>query len=410
MPTSGLLEKFLRYVKIPTPSNEANSAAHPSDPSVFVLAHLLEDELRELGLSDVRCTEQAVVTGVLSATPGCENAPRIGFIAHMDTVGEQTAGKIVPVVHENYDGNNIELGTRTIRVSDFGYLRSCKGKTVITTDGTSLLGADDKAGIAEIMEMLARIVREKRPHGRIAVAFTPDEEIGHGTDCFDVAAFACDFAYTVDGGIPVGELEYENFNASKAVFTVHGVSVHPGGAKRLMKNASLIAMEINGCLPSAEIPALTSGREGFFHLDSMNGDVEEARLTYIVRDHDAAMFAAREATLRHIAKTMNEKYGEGTVELDVREQYRNMLEKVREKPLCIELATEAIRAVGYEVVSRPIRGGTDGAWLSFEGLPTPNLSTGGEGCHGPLEHAVLEDMEACVRILLEIVSRGCENS
>lgn len=401
-----LLDRFLRYVSIPTPSNEANAGAHPSDPSVFHLAHVLEGELRALGLVDVECTESAVVYGVLPATQGCETSPRIGFIAHMDTVGERTGETVVPVVHENYGGGDIDLGPVAIRVADFRYLADCKGMTIVTSDGHSLLGADDKAGVAEIMEMLTRVVRDGIPHGRIAVAFTPDEEIGHGVDTFDIARFACDFAYTVDGGIPVGELEYENFNASMAIFTIKGVSVHPGGAKGLMRNAALVAMEVNACLPALETPAHTCGHEGFYHLESMEGDVEKARLTYIVRDHDAATFAAREATLRHVAKAMNEKYGEGTVELEIRGQYRNMLEKVREKPRCLELAAEAIKALGHDVCSRPIRGGTDGALLSHRGLPTPNLSTGGGGVHGPMEHAVLEYMDECVDILCEIVRRG----
>lgn len=403
MSTSNLLERFLRYVKIPTPSNAANPEGHPSDPSVFKLAHVLESELKALGLTEVECTENAIVYGVMPPTAGKESSPKIGFMAHMDTVGEQTGKTVVPVVHEKYDGEDLDLGARVLKVSDFPYLAKLKGKTLITTDGNSLLGADDKAGVAEIMEMLERIVRDNIPHGRIAVAFTPDEEIGHGTDCFDVGKFGCDFAYTVDGGLNVNELVYDNFNASKATFTVKGVSVHTGGAKGIMKNAALIAMEINAALPAWEVPSHTCMYEGFFHLESMSGNVENAKLVYLVRDHNAGHFAAREETLRHIAKSINEKYGAGTVDLVIDEQYRNMLDKVLENPKCIEVAKAAMKSLGIEAASYPIRGGTDGSWLAYMGLVAPNLGTGGGAYHGPYEHAVLENMEQTVNLLTAIV-------
>ena len=281
-------------------------------------------------------------------------------------------------------------------------MRELKGRTLITTDGTSLLGADDKAGIADIMTAIAEIIKENKPHGRLCIGFTPDEEIGKGADFFDVEKFGADFAYTVDGS-KEGEIEYENFNASGAVFKVHGVNVHPGEAKNVMVNASLIAMEINGMLPPEETPRHTEGYEGFYHLTDMTGNVEYAELKYIVRDHDSKLFSDREEKLRSIEGLMNKKYGEGTVELEINESYRNMKEKIESCMHLIENAKTAIKREGIEPKISPIRGGTDGARLSFMGLPCPNLGTGGYAFHGPFEHITVEGMDIAVNIIKNIV-------
>lgn len=398
----GVTERFLKYVKVHTASDPAVEGKIPSAEREFDLAHMLADELREMGLEGVRCDEQAYVYGYLPATPGCEAAPKIGFIAHMDTAPDFSGENVRPVLHENYDGGDVQLENRVIHVSDFPHMKKLAGRTLITASGDTLLGGDDKAGVAEIMTMMERIIADKIPHGRIAVGFTPDEEVGAGADGFDVEGFGCDFAYTVDGG-EEGGIDYENFNAAGADFTVHGFNVHPGSSKDTMINASLVAMEINSLLPGTETPRDTDGYEGFYHLCSMSGNVELAKLEYIVRDHSAEMFAARLETLRHIAKIMNEKYGEGTVELNITEQYRNMLELIRPCFHLIDNAKAAIREAGLEPIVEPIRGGTDGARLSYMGLPCPNLGTGGYAGHGPYEHITVEGMEKCVEILLNIV-------
>lgn len=397
-------ERFLRYVKVYTTSDPDNEGTIPSAAREFDLAHMLESELKEMGLEGVVCDEQAYVYGYLPATPGCEGAPNVGFIAHMDTAPDFCGENVNPVVHENYDGGDVELNGRTIRVADFPSMAKLKGRTLITADGTTLLGGDDKAGVAEIMTMLEQVIKSGIPHGRIAVGFTPDEEIGAGADGFDVKGFGCDFAYTVDGG-EEGGIDYENFNAASADFTVHGFNVHPGSSKNTMINASLVAMEINAMLPSGDTPRDTDGYEGFFHLCSMSGNVEKAALEYIVRDHSATVFDARLETLRHIQKLINEKYGEGTAELTIREQYRNMIEMIRPCIQVVDYAKEAIREAGLEPIVEPIRGGTDGARLSYMGLPCPNLGTGGYAAHGPYEHVTVEGMEKCTEILVNIVKR-----
>lgn len=399
-----LLERFIKYAKVHTTSDPENDAVLPSAKREFDLARLLEEELIGIGMKDVRVSDQGYVYAVLPATEGYENAPSVGFIAHMDTSPDFSGENVNVIVHENYQGEDIALGKYTLSTADFPHLQKMVGKTLLTADGSTLLGADDKAGIAEIVTVCERLIKSGAPHGRIAVGFTPDEEIGKGADGFEVDAFGCDFAYTVDGGLP-GEVTYETFNAAAAVFTVHGLSVHPGSAKDTMINASLVAMEINSMLPALDIPAATSGREGFFHLCSMSGDVTDARLEYIVRDHNDTVFEYRKHCLVMIAERINKKYGEGVCELELHEQYRNMRSVLDGSPMCLDIAIEATKAKGLEVYSEPMRGGTDGARLSFMGLPTPNLGTGGCAFHGPFEHIALEDMETCCEIIEEIINR-----
>ena len=361
--------------------------------------------MRKLGLSDVRVTDNCFVYGVLPATEGLEDLPCMGLVAHMDTAPAYCGVDVKPQVIENYDGGDILLPATGEKLSParFPHLAAMKGKTLITTDGSTLLGADDKAGVAEILSALKAVIDQRLPHRKIAVAFTPDEEIGLGVHAFDVQGFGAEYAYTVDGGAP-GDLNYENFNACEATVAFRGVSVHPGGAKGMMVNACLLAMEFNALLPGAETPRLTEGREGFFHLEGMQGDPVEARLVYIVRDHDAGSFERRKRQLRHIEKTLNERWGAGSVTLAIREQYRNMKEKLEPCFYVVENARRAMREAGFEPMETAIRGGTDGAQLSYMGLPCPNLCTGGHGCHGPYEHIAVEDMEACVRMLVSLIT------
>lgn len=399
-------QRLLEYVKTWTTSDES-SGVTPSTARQFDLANKLVDELRGLGLEDAHVDDKCYVYATLPASKGQEKATSLGFIAHVDTAPDFSGKNVSPRVIEGYDGRDVSLGKSgmTLRVSDFPHLKNKVGKTLIVTDGTTLLGGDDKAGIADIMTMLERIIAENIPHGKISVAFTPDEEIGEGADNFDVGLFDAQFAYTVDGE-SAGEIEYENFNASSAIFRVAGVNIHPGTAKDKMRNAQLVAMEINAMLPAGEIPARTEGYEGFYHLTDMSGDVSHAELKYIVRDHSFEKFEEREAKLRGIERAINEKYGEGTVVLTIREQYRNMAEKIAPCMHLIKNAEEATRECGVEPKIVPIRGGTDGARLSYMGLPCPNIGTGGSyACHGPYEHAVAEDMDVVVEILLKIVGK-----
>lgn len=396
-------ERFLEYAKIYTTSDE-NEENQPTSARQFDLARKLEKEMKELGLSEVQVDEHAYVYGFLPATAGFESKPAIGLIAHMDTAPDASGENVKPQIHENYDGKDVLLpgSGEYLRVDMFPELAQMKGQTLITADGTTLLGADDKAGIAEILTAVERVIAEKIPHGKICVAFTPDEEVGKGADQFDVKRFGAEFAYTVDGG-DVGELEYQNFNAAGAVFTVHGFSVHPGSAKGLLKNAQTMAMELHSMLPADETPETTEGTEGFFHLTSMTGRVEEAKLGYIVRDHDKQKFEARKELLRQITDKMNEKYGAGTVELRMADSYYNMEEKILPHMHLIENAQNAIRQAGLEPRIVPIRGGTDGARLSFMGLPCPNLGTGGFNFHGPCELITMEKMDQSVEVLLNIL-------
>ena len=396
-------ERLLKYVKINTKSDD-RSATVPTSAIQFDLARMLEEELREIGCENVRADDKCYVYAEIPATKGCENAPVLGFIAHMDTSPDFSGEGVNPQLHENYNGEDVVLGDsgRVLSTKTFPHLKSLKGRTLITTDGNTLLGADDKAGVAEIMTLAEMLINENIPHGKICIGFTPDEEVGSGADYFDVKGFGADYAYTVDGGAE-GSLEYENFNAAGAKFTVNGVNVHPGSAKNIMVNAILVAMEINSMLPSADIPSKTEGYEGFFHATDMTGDTEKATLEYIVRDHSAEMFEARKTILRHIEKTLNEKYGEGTVVLEIKEQYRNMYEMILPAKHLVDNAILAAKKVGLEPSVEPIRGGTDGARLSYMGLPCPNLGTGGYAFHGPFEHITVEGMDKATEMLVEIV-------
>lgn len=396
-------ERFLDYVSYSTQSAEDIEQV-PSTERQWDLARHLEAEMKELGISDVRLGEHAYVYGVIPATPGYEAVPAIGFIAHMDTATEVSGENVRPQIIENYDGSPITLGTsgRVIDPENFPHLASLKGQSVITTDGTTLLGADDKAGIAEILTMAETLLKEDIPHGKICIGFTPDEEVGHGPSYFDIPGFGADYAYTVDGGDPAC-VTYENFNACAAAFNIQGYSIHPGSSKNKMINALLVGYEINSMLPGGETPRNTEGYEGFYHLTGMNGDTSSCTMTYIVRDFDMGYFRARKATLNHIAKLLNEKYGEGTVTLTIRDQYPNMYESLKDKMYIVDNAFEAIRNLGMEPYAEAGRGGTDGATLSANGLPCPNLGTGGHAAHGPYEHITVEALETCTKLLLEIV-------
>lgn len=396
-------ERLLKYVSYWTTSEDGKDVI-PSTDRQFVLADELAKELKELGLTQVKRDEHCYVYGLLPATEGYEQKKAMGFIAHMDTAPSFSGKDVKPQIISDYDGGDVVLPGNgdVIKVSDFSHLSGLKGRTLITTDGTTLLGADDKAGIADILTAVEEILAEEIPHGDIWIGFTPDEEVGAGADLFDLDYFKADYAYTVDGDYE-GEVAYENFNAASAHFTIHGVNVHPGSAKDIMVNAASIACEIQMMLPGQETPEHTEGREGFYHLDEMHGDVNEAHLDYIVRDHDSEMFEKRQEVLREIERKINEKYGAGTVELKLTESYRNMLEVIEQNFFVVENAKKAIAAAGMEPVSLPVRGGTDGARLSFMGLPCPNLGTGGYAFHGPKEHITVEGMEAVVRIIKEIV-------
>lgn len=395
--------RLLRYVKISTASDETGSGT-PTTARQFTLANLLRDELISLGIS-AEVDEHCYVYASLPATPGLEGRPTVGFIAHLDTAPDFPGEGVSPRIIEGYDGGDVPLGEsgRVLSVRDFPHLPSLAGRTLIVTDGTTLLGADDKAGIAEIMTLLEEILSQGLPHGPIAVCFTPDEEVGAGTACFDIARFGADFAYTLDGGRE-GEVVWENFNAAEAKWVIRGVNVHPGEAKGIMVNASLVAMEIHSALPAGETPATTTGREGFYHLTDMTGDVAGATLHYILRDHDADRFEERKEVMRKICAGMKAKYGDGAVTLTLREQYRNMEEKMRDDPRPVELALAATRALGMEPDTTPIRGGTDGASLTWRGLPTPNLGTGGHAFHGPYEHITAEGMDIAVAVISGIVA------
>ena len=398
-------ERLLKYVAIDTPSNPTSETT-PSSACQFDLAKVLVEELKALGVENAEVDDKCYVYASLPATEGWEDAKRLGFIAHMDTAPDFNGCGVKPQIIENYNGEDVVLGEsgRVLKVKDFPELANMKGRTLITTDGTSLLGSDDKSGIAEIMTMVERIVAENIPHGKICIGFTPDEEIGAGADHFDVEKFGADIAYTMDGG-KAGELEYENFNAAGADVIFHGNNVHPGSAKDIMVNAQLLAMEFNGMLPVDEVPAKTEGYEGFFHLTDMEGTVEKAKLQYIIRDHDREKFEAKKALMEKLTVELNEKYGAGTVELNMKDQYYNMREMVEPHSYLIDYAKEAAKEVGLNPEVVAIRGGTDGARLSFMGLPCPNLGTGGFGFHGPYEHVTAEGMDFCVEMMLKIVEK-----
>ncbi len=396
-------ERLLKYAAIRTPSDE-NSNTVPSSQCQFDLARILETEMRALGLQDVQLTEQCYLYGHLAATEGYENRPVIGFIAHMDTVSDYCNHAITPVLTENYSGEAMEIAESglTLDPAVFPHLKSLKGQTLITSDGTTILGADDKAGIAEILTMIEYVQERNIPHGKLCVAFTPDEEVGSGAKHFDIGKFGADYAYTLDGDTE-GEIQYENFNACKAYFDIRGFSVHPGTSKNTMINASLVAMEINQLLPGCETPRGTEDYEGFYHLERMSGDCASANLQYIIRDHDRNLFEARKRTLRLIEKNLNEKWGEGTVSLTITEQYQNMAEIIAGCMHLVDNAKSACCAAGVTPLISPIRGGTDGCQLSFKGLPCPNLGTGGHAFHGPYEHITAEAMDKSVDVIIELV-------
>ena len=399
-----LEERFLNYVSYWTTSDEEGSV-NPTSEREFALAKVLEQELKDLGLSKVLLSDTCYVYGLLPATDGMENKKAIGLIAHMDTAPDFSGENVKPQIIPEYDGNDILLeGSGTyLKVSDFPSLEQLKGHRLITTDGTTLLGADDKAGIAEIMTAIEEIINEGTPHGDIWICFTPDEEVGMGPDSFDLDYFKADYAYTVDGAYEA-DIAYENFNAAGATFTVKGVSVHPGEAKDIMVNAGLIACEIASRLPEKETPAHTEGREGFFHLTDVSGDVVSAKLSYIIRDHDKNLFESRLNLLRTLEVEINQKYGANTVDLEITHSYENMLSVIENHMYVVDLAKDAIFSAGLDPVSLPVRGGTDGARLSFMGLPCPNLGTGGYGFHGPYEHVSVTSMQRVVEILKTILS------
>ncbi len=393
-------EKFLRYIQIESTSDEGSDTC-PSTPGQWTVARLLVEELRAMGIGSARVDDHGYVYATIP--PKGDHPERIGLIAHMDT-SDGVKGPTHPVVLRDYDGGPITLRDGTV-IEGLPFLPDLKGQDVIVTSGDSVLGADDKAGVAEIMQLAQRLMAPDAPeHGTVCIGFTPDEEIGRGADLFDVQGFGADFAYTVDGGA-LGEVEYENFNAASLRVTVHGVNIHPGDAKGRMKNASLIAMAYAALLPPMETPAHTEGYEGFFHLCGMQGNEEEATLLYIIRDFDAQRFEARKRTALDIAALLNERWGEGTVVAQVRDSYRNMREMIEPHMEIVERARAAFRACGVTPVTRPIRGGTDGARLSFMGLPCPNLSTGGYCFHSRKELISVQSMEKMVDVLEALICR-----
>ena len=399
-------ERLLKYVVVDTMSDE-DCEACPSTDKQKTLGNMLVEEMKAIGISNAFMDENGYVYGSVPATEGMENEKAIGLIAHMDTAPAFSGENVKPVIIEDYKGGDIvinkELGV-VMDVATFPHLNNYVGKSLIVTDGTTLLGGDDKAGISEIMTAMDEIISGGVAHGKICVAFTPDEEIGRGADKFDVAGFGADYAYTVDGGA-LGEIEYENFNAASAKVLVHGANIHPGEAKNKMKNASLMAMEFNGMLPAFEVPAHTEGYEGFYHLCGMSGDEENAELVYIIRDHDMEKFEERKATMTRITDYLNAKYGEGTITLNMKDSYYNMKEKIQPNMYVVDKAIEAMKANAVEPLIVPIRGGTDGARLSFMGLPCPNLSTGGHNFHGKYEYICIESMDKMVDVIKTIVTK-----
>jgi tripeptide aminopeptidase len=402
-----VIEKFLRYVKIDTQSDDTTGTS-PSTMKQHDLAKLLFKEMKEIGVSDLYYDQDhCYVYGKIPATSGFENAPKIGFIAHMDTSDEVSGKDVKPRIVENYDGKDITLssdGKVVLSPKSFPELKNHVGEDLIVTDGTTLLGADDKAGVAEIMAMAETLLTDPSiQHGPVMIAFTPDEEIGGGTDYFDLDRFGADYAYTIDGG-KLGELEYENFNAAEGKIKVNGRSVHPGDAKNKMVNASLICYEFHSLLPVFQNPMYTEKREGFFHLSDVNGSTESAAASYIIRDHDEALFNEKKELFKAAADFLNQKYGEGTVEVSIRDQYYNMIEKIRPHIHLVDNAKKVMTSLGIDPIDVPIRGGTDGAMLSYKGLPCPNLCTGGYNYHGKYEYASVNEMKKVVDIILGLVS------
>ncbi len=402
-----LKERFLKYVSYDTQSSE-ESASFPSTEKQKVLLADLRDEMKMLGLTDVEMDRHGYVMGTIPATPGLENAPVVGFIAHVDTSPDMSGADVKPRVIDEYDGGDIVLnGHLTMRVAEFPELAFFKGHTLIHTDGTTLLGADDKAGVAEIMTAAEYLMTHPEVrHGKIRIGFTPDEEVGRGVDHFDVAAFGADFAYTVDGGME-GELEYENFNAASARIDIQGRNVHPGYAKGKMINAIEVACDLQRMLPEAEKPEHTEGYEGFYHCVGLNGTVEKATLSYIIRDHDADRFEQKKVFM-WAAVDLLKKYGDEVLTLTLKDQYFNMRKMVEPHPQVIGKALEAMRMADVKPLVRPIRGGTDGARLSFMGLPCPNLFTGGMNFHGKFEYCSLTTMRKAQEVILNLAQLWAE--
>ncbi len=403
-----LKERFLKYVAINTRSDE-NSESFPSTAVQWDLLNALVEEMKLLGLEDVTIDKYGYAMGTIPATPGKENAPVIGFLAHVDTAPDMSGENVRPRIIESYDGEDIVLNnTLTMKVADFPELKRFIGHTLIHTDGTTLLGADDKAGVAEIMTAAEYLMAHPEvEHGKIRIGFTPDEEIGRGVDFFDVKAFGADFAYTMDGGYE-GELEYENFNAASAKIAIQGRNVHPGYAKSKMINAIEVACELNSLIPAVERPQFTEGYEGFYHCVGFNGTVENATISYIIRDHDADLFEKKKVWMHNIVGILNNKYGEGVLTLTLKDQYYNMRKMVEPHPQVIENALKAMRDADVEPIVRPIRGGTDGARLSFMGLPCPNIFAGGMNFHGKFEYCSLNSMEKAVKVIINIAKRWAE--
>lgn len=398
-----IIERFTSYVKVDTQSNESSETT-PSTAGQLTLANMLVEELKSIGMEEVKIDDNGYVMATLPANTD-KNVPTIGFLAHVDTATDFTGKNVNPQIVENFDGNQIILNEEQniiLSPADFPELPQYKGHTLITTDGTTLLGADNKAGIAEIMTAMAYLIKHPEiKHGKIRVAFTPDEEIGRGPHKFDVEAFNAKFAYTVDGG-PLGELEYESFNAASAKVTFKGKNVHPGTAKGKMVNSAKIAMEFNSKLPGEEAPEHTEGYEGFFHLSSINGDVEETTLHYIIRDFESDSFQARKDLMQKITNELRLTYGETRVELEMNDQYYNMKDKIEPVKEIVDIAYEAMENLGIKPIVKPIRGGTDGSQLSYMGLPTPNIFTGGENFHGRFEYVSVDNMIKSVETIVEI--------
>lgn len=403
--TTTLTNRFLKYVSFHTTSDESTRLT-PSTPGQMVFAQYLAEELKSIGMSDVTLDDNGYIMATLPANT--DDKPVVGFIAHMDTAPDASGKDIKARIVNGYDGKDIVLNAEkgiVLETAVYPEITRYKGQDIIVTDGTTLLGADDKAGVAEIVTAMEYLCRHPEvKHGKIRIGFTPDEEIGEGADHFDVKAFGCDFAYTMDGGA-IGELEFENFNAASLKVSIHGVNVHPGYGYRKMKNSMVIANRFMSMLPADETPAETQGYEGFFHLVGMSGSVEQTTLTYIIRDHDRDHFEARKQLAVQIADQLNDEYGEGTVEVAMHDQYYNMREKVEPVMHIVTLVEEAMKEVGVTPKVQPIRGGTDGARLSFEGLPCPNIFAGGENFHSRFEYVPVQSMDKAMQVILKIIEK-----
>lgn len=397
-----LKDRFLKYVSFDTQSDE-NSTTFPSTDKQLVLLNYLADEMRTLGMEDVTVDKYGYAMGTIPATKGYENAPVVGFIAHVDTSPDMSGKDVKPRIIEEYDGSDIQLnGALTMKVADFPELKNFVGHTLIHTDGTTLLGADDKAGCAEIMTAAEYLISHPEiAHGKIRIGFTPDEEVGRGVDYFDVATFGADFAYTMDGSAE-GELEYENFNAASATIEIQGRNVHPGYAKHKMINAIQVACDLNSLIPAVERPEYTAGYEGFYHCVGFNGSVENAKVSYIIRDHDSDKFEQKKVYMWSCVDLLQKKYGEGVLKLTLKDQYFNMRKMVEPHPHVIDKAVEAMRMANVEPIIKPIRGGTDGARLSFMGLPCPNIFAGGMNFHGKFEYCSLNTMQKATQVIINL--------